>query len=80
MCRVPRAHVHSHRQWNACEEPQQEVRSGLLTPPLKAQRERDRSGAVLVEQCPIINPLTVSSQSIKPVCYTAIKHLAEEGP
>lgn len=36
MCRVPRAHAHSHRQWNACEEPQQEVRSGLLTPPLKA--------------------------------------------
>lgn len=36
MCSVPRAHAHSHRQWNACEEPQQEVRSGLLPPPLKA--------------------------------------------
>lgn len=21
MCRIPRAHVDSHTQWNACEEP-----------------------------------------------------------
>ncbi len=83
MCRVPWAHAHSHRQWNACEEPQQEVRSGLLTPPLKLS-ERHSSGAALVEQppwkSPIINLLTVRSQSIKPVYYTPITHFSVNLP
>lgn len=76
MCRVPGACAHSHRQRNACEEPQQEVRSGPLTPPLKAQQERrERERGVVggsfngaappVKKYPIINLLTVRSESIK---------------